>query len=111
MFRLTGLAVVVTLSTAPPVLSTHGSAQWIAEGNFVGLDGLKCCGPTDCEHAPASGVARVRGGWSVPGTQQFFPDDSKPGLYFSTDGDLWWCRRDQGGIQKVQCLFVPPGSA
>jgi hypothetical protein len=99
------LVVGLVLSSAA---WAHGDAEWIQRGRFTGIDGSACCGPDDCETAPADAVVRIKGGWKIVQSGQVFLDGHK-GTYESINLEFWWCRfPNQPGLEgKRRCLFAP----
>lgn len=88
--------------------SAHGDAAWImADPAYVTGAGSHCCGPTDCQRAPAGAVVEEGPGvWLVPATGQRFRQGEK-GVYPSREGGFWWCRRGA----RVVCFFYDGGES
>lgn len=98
------LLIIATVSALATVALAHGDAAWIMrEPRFVTVNGVHCCGPSDCQRAPRGAVERIGSGYRIAATGQSIPADWKA-LYTSIDADDWWCR---DGAGRVKCLFVP----
>lgn len=100
------LAILLTLAVA--VISGrafgHGDAQWIANGQYRGADGLICCGKNDCVQVPDDSVRATRGGYvfSLPGGIATVPFRD---VLISEDEHFWICLRTDG---TIRCVFAPP---
>ncbi len=102
---LIAIAFIIFMVFVISQVHAHGDAQWIADGGFVGIDGVKCCGVGDCDRVPPGAVERVAGGWRIKSSGQIFLDGSK-GLYESRDIEGWWCIFI-GEEDHKRCLFYP----
>ena len=102
---LARLAILVVLlpSLVPTAVLAHGEAEWIQKGKDHGW----CCGPQDCERAPAGAILLDGGVYLIPSTRQSFANRGRPEdrVFPSIDMDYWWCKYPDG---RVRCLFVPP---
>lgn len=88
----------------------HGDASWIMENPaYKDMNGLHCCGPSDCRVHPAFLVRVENEGIYV----QLSPDDAEQlvpraalrrGIYPSINDEVWVCARE--GV--VKCVFLLP---
>lgn len=91
----------------------HGSAEWIAKGNYRSpIDGVHCCGEFDCSEVNPDIVTEVPGGLQIRGPVTYHSyvlqvDEVVPHkeIQYSKDGRYWRCKRADG---SVRCLFRPP---
>lgn len=80
----------------------HGDHDWIRKGEYMGVDGTRCCGVDDCQHIPAARIARMPEGYVLRDYDLFVPfRQTQP----SEDGKFWLCRSEQ---KSMRCFFAPP---
>ena len=103
--RAGAVAIALAFALAGSAAS-HGDAEWIARGGYLDPQAMSCCGPVDCQLAPASLVVTPgRGGVTVDGV--LLPWGR--GAYHSIDGRVWWCRHLHPPIVgRARCVFIPP---
>ena len=98
------LTLALVFGMLSPMVPVHGEAEWIQNSPQYGW----CCGPKDCERAPAGAVVPRSGDtYVIPSTNQVFRNWGRPEdrVFPSIDLDYWWCHYPDG---RVRCLFVPP---
>lgn len=116
---LSVLAGLLLLACAALAHDHEGNPNWIAEGNFFSpIDGVHCCGLSDCAVVEKDDVREVAGGLHVRGavtygsgagalTQEIDETVPHAEVQRSRDGRYWRCKRPDGGRR---CFFAPPPS-
>jgi hypothetical protein len=96
--------VIRALLIAAPLVLVHGDAEWIMqEPRYKDVNGVHCCGPSDCKRIARTEVQYTPEGYLVHGMLFGY---EHPALYQSIDSDFWLCERE-----VPKCLFTPEGSS